>query len=65
MTRDQGHPSEPLDSRTVTWWREQAEIALVAYAKTLRSWNFPDDEHTRYQLRGMVEDVIKEAVDAR
>lgn len=51
-----------LDMREVRIKREWAEEALAGYARVLRDWNAPDDEHTRLTLRAMVEDTIKEVV---
>ena len=49
-----------VSARDVTLAREAAGDALLEYAEALRSWNAPDDEHTRHQLRGLVDDVIQE-----
>jgi hypothetical protein len=41
--------------------RENAREALEAYAESLRFWNAPDDEHTRYQLRSLLDEAMDEA----
>lgn len=50
----------PCDRRALDRAREGAQEALSEYAYLLHGWNRPDDEHTRHQLRRMVDDVIKE-----
>lgn len=50
-----------LDVRDVGYARQQAENALTEYAKILRSWNDPDDEHTRITLRTLLESAMIEA----
>jgi hypothetical protein len=45
-------------SREVDTARREAEDALIRYTDALRRWNAPDDEHTRVQLRALIEDVI-------
>lgn len=50
------------DSRDVTLMREAAEDALRDYAVALRVWNAPDDEHTRIQLRSLIEQIIRTAL---
>jgi hypothetical protein len=54
-------PAE-IGARDVQEAREQAEEWLREYAEALRFWNAPDDEHTRIQLRRLVDDVIQETV---
>lgn len=41
--------------------REAAREALEAYAESLRFWNAPDDEHTRFQLRSLLDEAMDEA----
>lgn len=48
---------------------ERESVSIVAieeelrdHAERLRAWNYPDDEHTRYQLRSIVESVIADVV---
>lgn len=59
-----GNPAptnEPaVDSRDLTLLAERADDAMRAYATALLAWNAPDAEHTRYQLRHLVEDVISD-----
>lgn len=56
-------PEEKVASlRELRLAREAAEEGLRGYAEALRYWNAPDDEHTRLQLRHLVEDVIDESV---
>jgi hypothetical protein len=52
--------SDPFGSRDVAHQREAAEAAMTEFAAALRYWNAPDDEHTRIQLRALVEAVIEE-----
>lgn len=42
--------------------RERGEKSLREFANALKLWNAPDDEHTRHQLRRLVEEVIEEIV---
>lgn len=56
--------SRRIGSRDIAETHERADEALREYARALKFWNAPDDEHTRYQLRGLVERAIKEEVDA-
>ena len=51
-----GHP---LGEREMRYAREQCEEWLTNYARALRYWNAPDDEHTRLQLRALVEEIIE------
>jgi hypothetical protein len=41
--------------------REEARDALGSYAEALRFWNAPDDEHTRHQLRAVLDEAMDEA----
>lgn len=50
--------------REITLAREAAEEGLREYAEALRYWNAPDDEHTRLQLRSLVEDVIDGSLES-
>jgi hypothetical protein len=52
--------TDPFGSRDVAHHREAAEHHLREYAKALRYWNAPDDEHTCIQLRALIEAVIEE-----
>lgn len=54
-----------VSSRDLGYARAQAEDALQTYAGLLKFWNAPDDEHTRLQLRGLVEDCIEIEVPDR
>lgn len=48
------------DARDVTLAAERAKEAVEAYAALLFEWNAPDDEHTRFQLHALVDEVIDE-----
>jgi hypothetical protein len=51
-----------IDGRLLEGRRVSLEEELREYAGLLRFWNAPDDEHTRLQLRALVEDVIAEVL---
>lgn len=55
-------PVSGLGSADVRECRERAEAALREYAEASKFWNAPDDEHTRIQLRGLVNEIIEEVV---
>lgn len=54
-----GTGTSRLDPRQVDILASNAESDLDAYATALREWNAPDDEHTKYQLRLMLDRVVK------
>ncbi len=53
---------ESWSYREVTEGYEHADDALRNYAESLRFWNAPDYEHSRIQLRALVEAVIKDVL---
>lgn len=57
-----GLRSTPNDYRQLASARRDAEEALFRYAELARVWNAPDDEHTRYQIRRLVDDVIEDTM---
>jgi hypothetical protein len=40
--------------------RDLALEALIAYGLIARKWNQPDDEHTRFQLRAVLDEALAE-----
>jgi hypothetical protein len=52
------------DARALNVAREELEDALGSYVAALRAWNAPDDEHTKIQLRSLVEQAIEEEFHA-
>lgn len=54
-------PEKP-ELRELDRARNEAEEALIRYADLARAWNAPDDEHTRYQIRRLVDDVIEDTM---
>lgn len=53
------------DIRDVAYARDIAIESLETYAELLLAWNAPDDEHTRLQLRGLIEDITDKPLAAR
>ena len=54
-------PEPSASSRENAAMRKHAAEALAAYAESLRFWNAPDDEHTRLQLRSLLDEAMEEA----
>lgn len=50
------------DVREIDVARREALDAVTRYAELSRRWNAPDDEHTRWQLRRLVDDVIQDVM---
>lgn len=55
-----GRPWLTTDHRDLVHAAEDARDAMGRYAELLVLWNEPDDEHTRLQLRSVVESVLEE-----
>lgn len=57
-----GHRTTTPDPRDIYAARQEAVDAVTRYAELARAWNAPDDEHTCYQLRRIVDDVIQDVM---
>lgn len=55
-------PRTTPDRREIYTARSEAVDAVTRYAELARAWNAPDDEHTRYQIRRLVDDVIQDVM---
>lgn len=49
-----------VSGRDLETAKREAEEALSSYAEVLHVWNAPDNEHSIAQLRGLVEDTIRD-----
>lgn len=49
-----------LDVRDVRIAAEDAAESLARFGRLSRQWNAPDDEHTRFQMRAVLDAALEE-----
>ncbi len=53
---------EKPDVRAIDVARREAVEAVTRYVELSRAWNAPDDEHTRWQARRLVDEAIQDVM---